>query len=281
MAIGALPAMQQRSRPAAGAATESIASWKDPDGNPLPFQSDEEVLEFLSTAEVESIDDIDLGVTNPRQVVLHKDGVRMRAALRDYDETFTERRFEGVFYARLRDSFIFDIAAYRLSRHIGLNNVPPVVLRRIGGEQVSLQAWIEDALMETDRIAYELDPPSAIEFRKQQQNMRVFDTLIGNVDRNTGNILLDENWKFWLIDHSRAFMRNDETYYLERISGCSRWLYERLQELTFEELEPLLAPPLTTSEVEWLMQRRDKVIAHLNALIAERGEGAVLFESGE
>ena len=39
------------------------------------------------------------------------------------------------------------------------------------------------------------------------------------------------------------------------------------------------APPLSASEVNWVLRRRDKVAAHIEALIAERGEGAVLFDN--
>lgn len=254
--------------------------WKDPDGNPLPFRTDEQVIEFMRTAEIESLVNIGIGVTNPRRAVLHKDGIRMRAAYRDYDETFTAQRIDGVFYARLRDSYEFDIAAYALARVIGLDHVPPVTLRRIGGKEVSLQAWLEGGLMESDRIADDITPPSLARFRQQTQDMRVFDSLIGNVDRNTGNILMDGDWNFWLIDHSRAFMRNDDTYYLERVTACSRWLYERLKTLTADELMPVMSPPLTASEVNWVLRRRDKVSAHLDALIAEKGPEAVLLEGG-
>ncbi|MCH7825800.1 MAG: hypothetical protein IH849_13450 [Acidobacteria bacterium] len=257
---------------------ESGTLWKGPDGSSLPFQSEEEIIEFLQTARIESVTDIELGVTNPRRVVLVKDGVRMRAALRDYDETFTQQRFDGVFYARLRDSFVFDVPAYELALLLGLNNVPPVTFRRLGSNRVSLQAWLEGGLMETDRIDQGIDPPSIRRFRQQTQNMRVFDSLIGNVDRNTGNILMDGDWKFWLIDHSRAFMRNDDTRYLERIQACSRQLFERLKTLTAEEMLPVMSPPLAESEVNWVLRRRDKVAAHIDALIAEKGEGAVLFD---
>lgn len=163
--------------------------WKDPNGNLLPFQTDEEVIEFLRTAEIESIVDLAIGITNPRRAVLHKDGVRMRAALRNYDETFTARRINGVFYTRLRDSYEFDIAAYGLARVIGLNHIPPVTLRRIGINQVSLQAWLEGALMESDRATRNITPPSLARFRQQMQDMRVFDSVIGNVDRNTEDII--------------------------------------------------------------------------------------------
>ena len=252
--------------------------WTDVDGNPLPFQSDEEILAFLREARIESESTIELGITNPRRVVLERGGVRMNAALRDYDETFTEARIDGEFYPRLRDAYIFDLPAYEMSHLLGLNNIPPVTLRRIGGAEVSLQAWLEGAMMESDRITEGTNPPSAVRFRRQTQEMRVFDSVIGNVDRNTGNILHDENGNIWLIDHSRAFPRSDQTRYLEDISACSRQLYERLQEITHDDLMPLLSSSLTESEVEWVLRRRDKVIAHIQALIAERTEGAVLFE---
>jgi hypothetical protein len=35
--------------------------------------------------------------------------------------------------------------------------------------------------------------------------MRVFDQLIYNTDRNTGNVLYDTGWRLWGIDHTRAF----------------------------------------------------------------------------
>jgi hypothetical protein len=281
LALAALAAAPLRAAsPPQRPGAQPVYVWKDPDGKPLPFQSDEEIIEFLRTAEIESVRDIELGVTGPRRVTLQQGGVRMRAALRDYDETYVERRFDGIFYARLRDSYVFDIPAYELARLLDIK-VPPVTLRRVAGEQISLQAWVEGAMMESERITEDIEPPSAIAFRRETQDMRVFDSVVGNVDRNTGNILYDDNFDIWLIDHSRAFMRNDETRYLPRVTGCSRQIYERLQTLTYEQLEPLLSPPLTDSEVRWVLRRRDKVIAHIDALIAERGEGAVLFESGQ
>lgn len=253
--------------------------WKDPDGNPLPFQSHERIVEFLRTADFESINDIELGVTNPRNVVLEQDGVRMRAALRDYDETFRQQRFDGDFYPRLRDSFVFDVPAYELAKLLGLDNVPPVAFRRIGAQRVTLQIWLEGGLMETTRVAEGTPPQSTQWYMRETQNMRVFDSIIGNVDRNTGNILTDENGDFWLIDHSRSFMRNDDTRYLDRITMCGRRLFERIKTLRKEELLSLMSPPLTESEIDWTLRRRDKVVAHIEELIVTRGdESIVLFD---
>lgn len=254
------------------------ATWKDVDGNPLPFQDDAEILEFLRTASIESINDIPIGVTNPRRVILEKDGVRVRAALRDYDQVFEGVRIDGEFFTRLRDSFTFDVPAYALARLLSLDNIPPVTFRRVGGDRVTLQAWLEGGLMETDRVTQEIAPPSIARHRQQTQNMWVFDSIIGNVDRNSGNILMEADGTFWLIDHSRSFMRNDDTRYLDRVSSCSRQLFERIKTLQREELLEVMSPPLTDSEVDWVLRRRDKVVAHIENLIATRPPGTVLFD---
>ena len=121
-------------------------------------------------------------------------------------------------------------------------------------------------------------PPDEMRFQMQRQNMRVFDTVIGNVDRNNGNILYDEEWKHWLIDHSRSFVRSDDKMpYLDDINWCARDLYVKLQELDRDDLVERLSPTLTGSDIDWMLKRRDKVIARLDRLIAERGVNKVLF----
>ena len=35
--------------------------------------------------------------------------------------------------------------------------------------------------------------------------VRLFDQLIYNTDRNLGNLLIDKDWRLWMIDHTRAF----------------------------------------------------------------------------
>jgi len=77
----------QSSAPATAAAQsgEHTRVWLGPDGNALPFKTDDEVLEFLRTAKVVSMQNIPVGVTRPRQAVLEKDGIRSRAIFRDVD----------------------------------------------------------------------------------------------------------------------------------------------------------------------------------------------------
>ena len=76
------------------------------------------------------------GVTFPTKLLLEKDGVRADAVFRDVDEdrptpTFGGGRDELYF----RDSYIFEPAAYELSRLLGLDNVPPATLRKLDEQE--------------------------------------------------------------------------------------------------------------------------------------------------
>ena len=50
---------------------------------PLPFRTDEEVLEFLRTAKVISGRTVKVGVNGIEKLLLKKDGIRMHVAFRD------------------------------------------------------------------------------------------------------------------------------------------------------------------------------------------------------
>ncbi len=122
------------------------------DGDYLPFDTDDAILDFLSTAEIVSRERIPVGVTRPDEVVLEKDGIRARAAYKDIDERYQRARMnDGSFFMNLRDYFMFERAAYELAQMLGLDNVPPTVIRRFGRDRASLQLWIENSMTELDR----------------------------------------------------------------------------------------------------------------------------------
>ena len=51
--------------------------------------------------------------------------------------------------------------------------------------------------------------------------MRVFDELIANTDRNQGNMLIDKQWKLWLIDHTRGFRTTSDRCVSRRSSAVA------------------------------------------------------------
>jgi hypothetical protein len=253
--------------------------WLDVDGKPLPFKTDEEVMEFLRTAKVKDKRNTSRGITRPYKVLLEKDGLRVHAAFRTVNEQKDMVRLRGgrveMFF---RDSYIFECAAYALAGLLGLDNVPPVVERRIGGQSGSLQIWVEQSMTEMDRLKQKIAPQEALRWNRQIQTMRVFDHLIFNTDRNQGNIVIDQDWKLWMIDHTRAFRRSEELENPENIRQCDRKLFERLQTLDPAETHRRLDKYLYGVEIDALLKRRARIVEVIRQRVAEQGESQVLYD---
>ena len=254
-------------------------TWQDPDGTPLPFQNDSEVLEFLRTARVVTQKSVGVGVNGISKVLLEKDGVQLHAAFRKVS-IFNQRikMDNGDIKSSFRDDCRFEVAAYRLSRLLGLDNVPPVVERKIGRDTGTLQVWVENAMMEMERHSEDLQAPQELPWTQQWQTVRLFDNLIENDDRNQGNILIDSDWKLWMIDHTRSFGTDRKKLrYPQLVRWCRRDLWEKLQELDREVLKQECKGLLNGGQIGALMARRDLLVQHIQKRIDEKGESAVLF----
>ena len=255
-------------------------TWLGPDGLPLPPMSDAQVLEFLRTARVVSMKRVGKGVTNPYKVLLEKGSIRMHAVFRDVHKQKQKSRIRGAVRWNFRDDFIFECAAYELSVLLGLDSVPPAVPRRIKGKKGSLQIWIEKAFGEDDRKKQGLTAPDSIHWARQRQVRQVFDQLINNADRNLGNLLIDPDWKLWMIDHTRAFHPLFQLWKPKSIVTCERTLWERLRNLDRDRVRRQLKPFLRSNELRALFKRWDRLVARIAKLIEERGEKYVLFDMG-
>ncbi len=252
--------------------SQRIQRWLGPDLQPLPFTSDEQVLDFLATAEVIKSKELSSGSTKPLKVLLEKDGVRANAIFRTIDL----KNGSGV--RQFRDSYLFEVAAYETSRLLGLRNVPPAVVRYLGRKQGSMQLWVEGARSESDRIANGEAPASPSSMVYQKHILRVFDHLIYNFDRNTGNILTDSKGQIWMIDHTRSFKASPGFPEGPGVVVCERELWKRLKNLDAKELKNRLAPHLSHIQLATLVKRHKRLVAHVEQLIAERGEDAVLYD---
>jgi hypothetical protein len=260
-------------------AQESSSTWVDVDGAPLPFGSDAEISEFLRTARVVDSEKIGIGTLDNRRLTLEADGVQVHAVFRTVDETHERQRLsDGSYYQRLRDYAGCEIVAYQLSLLLAMDNVPLAVPRRINGEHGSMQIWLANAMMEEERVDKGLRSPDAIGWSRQMQEVLLFDELIANVDRNPGNLLIDANWRVWLIDHTRAFQQADKLRNPEKIRMVRRAFWEAMQALDPEQVRAVSADEIDGRVINALFERRDLLVAHLQGLIDERGEGAVIWE---
>jgi hypothetical protein len=260
-----------------GADDGAARRWYGADGKELPFATEDEVVEFLATAPVVERKQVGRGIGGVLKLTLERDGVTAHAAFRSVDVERSNMRSGGTIVDRhmFRDHYSFEVAAYRLNRLLGLDRVPPTTVRRIDGRQGSLQLWIEGAMTEADMIesgAGHIDAARHV----QRQTMLVFDNLIYNFDRHQNNMLYDESGRLWYIDHTRSFKRIPELPDLERIAVCDRVFLERLRAADEEVLRRELKPYLDPLELQGLVQRRKLLLEHFDALIADRGEAAVL-----
>ncbi len=182
--------------------SSSSLSWLGPDGEQLPFRSNEEIEEFLQTADIVSQKRVGEGINNPLKVLLEKDGIQMYAVFRDVRVERSQMPLsDGKISFFFRDDARFECAAYELSKLLGLDIVPPAVERKIQGKKGTLQAWVENVTTEKAlRKETEVPPSGGIErwrWVMQRQNIYIFDNLIYNEDRNLGNILIEPDWKLW------------------------------------------------------------------------------------
>jgi hypothetical protein len=276
---GGLAANQSSPAKKSGAKQPNVSGrWRDPDGRPLPFRNDEEVLEFLRTARVVTIHDVGKGVTRPQKLLLERDGVRLHAIFRTVDtQRDLARMRDGTTVRHFRDSYRLECAAYELSRLLGLDSIPPAVERTVEDRRGSVQVWIENAMSETERVQQRLKPPDVTAWNRQMQTLRLFDLLVSNADRNSGNIIVDPQWKVWMVDHTRTFRRDPDLPYLKQIVLCERGLLQRLRTVPDEAIRERLAGIVGAPELEGLLVRRRKIVEYLDALVVEKGEATVLF----
>ncbi len=257
--------------------------FRDADGRPLPFQTDEAIEHYLATAEVASMTKIPVGVSDPKKLLLAGEGLRINAVFKDIDQKEQKVRDTTAgktkFYLNWRDWYGYDIAAYRLDRLLELNRVPPVIERKIKRTTGSVQIWLQGVITDTMRRDKGYAPPNIGRFNQQKEIMHVFDNLVANRDSNLGNTLIDANWRLWFIDCSRCFGSSKDLLYPEAITHCERNLFEALKALDQAEVKERLSPFLSDLEIEALFVRRDKIVEHIQKLIDEWDEIHILFDT--
>lgn len=239
--------------------------------------SDAEIEQFLQTARVGKTRTAGKGVTLSTRATLSDGAVTHDAQIQTIDErkSIFESR-DGVEF-NFRDSWMFNVAAYRLDRLLGLNLVPVSVSRRWRGAPAAFTWWIDDVIMdEGERLKQQQRSPDPARWNRQMQMVRLFDQLIGNTDRNIGNVLITRDWRIWAIDHTRAFRTHKELKSPKNITSCERQAFERLKQLDKAMLERELGEMLGPAEIDALIARRDAILARL----AQLGEAA-LFDLTE
>lgn len=240
--------------------------------------SEEEFKEFLQTAKVVEYKHTSKGVTAPVIMTL-SDGQRtIEACFQAIDERKAVVKLPSRTELNFRDTYRFNIAAYELAKLLDLGDmVPATVEYKWKGKKGSLSLWVPVKLDEQERLKQKIQPPDVNAWNKQMNKMWVFCELVYDTDRNQTNILITEDWKLWMIDFTRAFRLHKDVNNPHNLVQCDRALLENLRRLDEAEVLEKARPHLTNSEVKALMARRDKIVAHFEKLITQKGEERALY----
>jgi hypothetical protein len=244
-----------------------------------PILTPDEMERFLLQADIVATRSTKKGVTDAKRVTLFDGRVRHDAQLQDVDIALPifnvgPKHSEVNF----KDTYRYNIAGYRLSLLLGLDNVPMSVERKVNGKPAAMTWWLDDVMLdEGDRQKKKTVGPSPSRTASQIHIMRVFDELIQNRDRNAGNLLWTTDWKMWMIDHTRAFRLGKDLLKPQQLERIERALFEKMRDLTVAGLTQVMDKSLTKEEIEALLARRDTIVKLFDDRIAQRGEAVVLF----
>ncbi len=235
--------------------------------------------EFLLKAKIIKHKALSKGVTRPQRLTLTDGTLTHDAVFSAFRETTPIMRFpSGRTELDFVDSYAYNIAAYRVAELLGLDAMMPMTVEREYEHQKgSLVWWVDAKLDEGDRRTQKLLAPDREDWNRQMSRMHVFTQLIADTDRNTGNILIDADWKIWMIDFTRAFRRNRTPAAEADLQRCDRNLLSKLRELTRDGVAAAAKPYIGGAEIDALIARRDAIVARFDKLIAERGEARVLY----
>ena len=239
----------------------------------------EELESFLRNAEVTDLEGTEEGITLPKKATLELDSRTHFALFKTIDvfKAGLTRMRNGVIDVDFQDSWKTDVAAYELDKMIGLGMVPTTVERRHRGDRGSMQWWIDDSMSELDRVEDGIAPPDPQAWGEMVYKMRLFDSLIYNVDRQTRNMLITEDWRIVLIDHSRSFRSTAELRQPEQMTRFSKSLLENISKLDEETLKERVGKYLTRFQIRAILKRRDLILEHAKEMVSQRGEERVLF----
>jgi len=242
---------------------------------PAPALTDQEIEQFLKQGKVVKVKGTKKGVTGSSQATLSHDGITHDAHIQVIDEYKREFRSARGVEFDFRDSWTYNIAAYKLDRMIGLNMVPVSVAGTFRSNRAAITWWLDDVLMdEGDRTKKKVEPPDKQRWSRQMSMMRLFDELIANSDRNLGNMIYTKDWRLWAIDHTRAFRKHTTLKHPSYVSRCERSVFERLKALDRPTVKKELGQYLDDGHIKSILARRDLIVEKLESL-----GPTVLFDS--
>lgn len=180
--------------------------------------------------------------------------------------------------ARLPESYKYELAAYALDKLLDFQKIPSVIKREIEDTWGSLQIRVENCFgLDVQRIK-NISPPDPQVFENTLEEINVFENLVYCIRDELDDILIHEDsWNIYRVDFSEAFEPTPDLIPEQKITRCSKKLFQNLQELSDDVIKARLKTYLNDEEISALLSRKAFIVKTLKKLIEAKGEAAVLF----
>jgi len=206
-----------------------------------------EIEAYLRTAPIVRTERTDRGVTRP---------VRAYFAPGGPIGSMTWKALPPGMSGGFFESYKSEIAAYEIDKMLDLGMVPPKVERRIDGDLGVAVMWVDGVKSFAALGGAPKPPPQKVAiWNREIMRAKMFHNLIGDIDPNLGNWLIDPEWRVTLIDQSRALTTT--TQLVHEMRQIDQPLWTRMRALTLDGLTRDLSQWLGPREIRAILERRD------------------------
>jgi hypothetical protein len=218
---------------------------------------------FIRDAPIDRFEIVPIGVTHPKRAYFKAGGLVESVAWK----VLPPGRPNGYW-----ESYKSEIAAYELDKLLGMGMVPVAVEKKWKVEKAAAILWLSPIHSWKEMQ----DKQKPAKWVAQVARMKMFDDLICNRDRNAGNLLVDDDWNLFLIDHSRAFI--DDKGLAVALEHVDRGLWTKMLTLDEASLTSAIGSWVDRSSIRSLIVRRDRMKTAIDALVKAKGEAAVFIQ---
>jgi hypothetical protein len=226
-----------------------------------------EVEAYLKTAPIVRFEDISRGVTRPRHGYFAPGGPV---------ESMVWKALRPGMSRGFYESYKSEIAAYELDKLLTLDMVPPKVERRLDTDPGVAVMWVSPTKSFADLGGVPRPPAAQAEaWNRQLVKAKMFQNLIGDIDPNLGNWLVDPMWNLILVDHSRAL--TDTKKLVHQMQRVDAGLWSRMKALTEDTLTGTVGVWIGKGEIRAILDRRQSMQEQIDKLIRASSEAQVLI----